>query len=411
VAATGSGLTLPIDLRGARPGVCQPCTFWASGCCHRAADCGRSLAQRRRRVSCWSHHARGALQAAPAGGWGARAARQASRRAAGDRSRASPPPHAAASRVLDARACACAYAGKRAFIAGVADDQARIFAAPRSVPVARARLLPFLRVRSRTRASQRHPEKLFARRRLTAAPPAPRRHQGFGWAIAKQLAQAGCEIILGTWVRARVVPFPSRFAPCARVLHAHLVRRLGARCSPHPCPPGGRRNRAVRSRIGRAAERAVCRARRALCRCGAVTHSLSLSLCPPARRLPRHRCRRWASSRSRWRWASSTRAASCRTARSSPSRRHAQGRLSRTAVGRFPSRSSWRHATGTRLTRPSPLRSAPVCLRQVYPLDAVFDTPEDVPEDIKARTHLAHLAAHLNCDARARVHSALPPPC
>ena len=28
-----------------------------------------------------------------------------------------------------------------------------------------------------------------------------RRGQGFGWAIAKQLSQAGCEIILGTWVR------------------------------------------------------------------------------------------------------------------------------------------------------------------------------------------------------------------
>lgn len=30
----------------------------------------------------------------------------------------------------------------------------------------------------------------------------PRRAQGFGWAIAKALAQAGCEIVLGTWVPA-----------------------------------------------------------------------------------------------------------------------------------------------------------------------------------------------------------------
>jgi len=28
-------------------------------------------------------------------------------------------------------------------------------------------------------------------------------------------------------------------------------------------------------------------------------------------------------------------------------------------------------------------------LAQIYPLDAVFDSPEDVPEDIKARAGLA----------------------
>ena len=76
-----------------------------------------------------------------------------------------------------------------------------------------------------------------------APPDAPRRRQGFGWAIAKQLSQAGCEIILGTWVRA--------------------LRRT---------PASGLRSPG---------------------RC---------------------RCRRWASSRSPWRWASSTRAARCRTA-------------------------------------------------------------------------------------------------
>jgi hypothetical protein len=102
VAATGSGLTLPIDLRGARPGVCQPCTFWVSGCCHRAADSGRSGAQRRRRVSRCQRTALGALPTARAGGGAAAAARWAQRRRVLRREtvpmspspRAAPPAHA-----------------------------------------------------------------------------------------------------------------------------------------------------------------------------------------------------------------------------------------------------------------------------------------------------------------------------
>lgn len=36
---------------------------------------------------------------------------------------------------------------------------------------------------------------------LSQPHPVPPRTQGFGWAIAKALAEAGCEISLGVWVR------------------------------------------------------------------------------------------------------------------------------------------------------------------------------------------------------------------
>lgn len=74
----------------------------------------------------------------------------------------------------------------------------------------------------------------LAYRALTAAIPAP---QGFGWAIAKCLAEAGAEISLGVWVPALNI-FETSFRRGAwqeggqpLLCRAALGRRRG----PHAC--------------------------------------------------------------------------------------------------------------------------------------------------------------------------------
>jgi pyruvate dehydrogenase E2 component (dihydrolipoamide acetyltransferase) len=122
------------------------------------------------------------------------------------------------------------------------------------------------------------------RPRLTPAPPPPaafhaRRPQGFGWAIAKALAEAGAEISLGVWVsalagrlahtdgraglrglaggwrapcraarRVRLLPAPAAAHPAAAAVAraaaaGSALRRTRALPNPHPphpAPPGAR---------------------------------------------------------------------------------------------------------------------------------------------------------------------------
>eukprot|EP00887_Chlorella_sp_A99_P003242 scaffold9.g3242.t1 len=92
--------------------------------------------------------------------------------------------------------------GKKAFIAGVADDQASSLGRACTAPAPSVAALPRRRPRFSTApepggaGAPRQP-----RRVAGAAPPAIWR-RGFAWAIAKRLAEAGAEISLGVWVPA-----------------------------------------------------------------------------------------------------------------------------------------------------------------------------------------------------------------
>jgi hypothetical protein len=48
--------------------------------------------------------------------------------------------------------------------------------------------------------------------------------QGFGWAISKSLAQAGCEVILGTWVPALNI-FESSYR-CVTIIRNPETKKL-----------------------------------------------------------------------------------------------------------------------------------------------------------------------------------------